>query len=203
MAHEEYPRLYCQQMAAVKERLALIRRFPSQELTLGSDYFDYECVSLHFRKILESIAFAALCANKVAYQEAHAGFAADWNAKRLLARLAVIHPAFYPTPMTLERQAERHVLLTPVARGFLTQGEFVRLYDTCSSVLHTWNPFTDRVRHVDFGYSVAQWCDRIVRLLDVHCMQPAGSKDRWVIRMNDATDGHVHAQVLSPQEESK
>ena len=42
-----------------------------------------ELIFLHFRKALEEISFASLSANREKYSAARAGFATEWNARRM------------------------------------------------------------------------------------------------------------------------
>jgi hypothetical protein len=81
------------------------------------------------------------------------------------------------------------------ADGFMTTGEFASLYDSCSEVLHTRNPFAAKDPTVQIGYSVEAWVARIQRLLDWHLMHLAGG-DKWVV--NVPAEGNVQAWPASP-----
>jgi hypothetical protein len=89
--------------------------------------------------------------------------------------------------------------LEPLTDGYLTRQEFVDLYDTCNKVLHVWNPFSPDARHIDFGRTVAEWVQRIQRLLALHLMHVAGSENVWLIQMASPEDGRVHAFPASPR----
>jgi hypothetical protein len=187
-------------MEDVKRRLVLVKRFASGELPLGSEQFAYECVSVQLRKVLELVAFASLCANKAKYAEAYADFAKHWRAKALLQALGRLHPDFYPKPMKSpfnKPDGTKH--LDRVADGFLTPDEFVVLYDKCSDVIHTRNPFSTSEPRIDFVHSVDQWHDRIMALLRLHLMRLAGSPEVWLVSMHEPSDGRVHAYIASPR----
>ena len=83
--------IYLSLMEDVKRRIALVRRFAARTLTLGAEVFDYECVSLQLRKILELIAFSSLCANRDAYASVHANVHEHWRAVDMLDALRAVH----------------------------------------------------------------------------------------------------------------
>lgn len=190
--------LYCGLMEDVKVRLELIRRFTSGEVRVGSNQFTYECVSVQLRKTLESIAFASLCANKVKYSEVHANFAKHWKAKALLNDLKRVHPNFYPVPMkrpVVKPDGTKH--LDRIDDGFLTREDFVFLYDRCSEVIHTRNPFSQAETAIDFVHSVDEWLRKIETLLQLHLVQLADVDTVWVVSMHEPSDGKVHAYVAN------
>lgn len=191
---------YCALMEDVKRRIALLQRITAGSLRHGTETFEYECASLQLRKVLESIAFGSLCANNSAYAKVHTNFEKHHRAKDLLRALGKVSPHFYPTPMRFGQSTTPGVKhLDRIEDGYLTTDEFVELYDTCSKVLHVWNPFSPDTRHINFGRTVAEWVQRVQRLLDLHLMHLAGSNDVWVIQMVSPEDGKVHAFPASPK----
>jgi len=196
--HQAAP-IYCDLMEESKSRIALLQRITTGSLRHGTENFEYECAALQLRKVLESIAFGSLCANKRAYAKVHANFEKHHRAKDLLRALEKVNPHFYPTPMRFGQSMTPGVKhLDRVDDGYLTPNEFVDLYDTCNKVLHVWNPFSRDARHINFGRTVAEWAQRIQRLLDMHLMHLAGSDDVWAIQMVSPEDGKVHAFPASP-----
>lgn len=192
--------LYCSLMEDVKARLELVRRFTTGEVPVGSNQFTYECVSVQLRKILESIAFASLCANKAKYSEAHANFAKQWRAKAMLENLERIHSHFYPVPMkrpVIKPDGTKH--LDKIDEGFLTREDFVFLYDKCSEVIHTRNPFSEAEPSIDFVRSVDGWVGRIGTLLQLHLVQLVDANVVWLVSMHEPSDGKVHAYVASAE----
>jgi len=83
--------------------------------------------------------------------------------------------------------------LIDVTDGYLTRDEFVFLYDTCSEVLHTWNPYRVGPRVVNTQRPLAEWVGRIKKLLDLHCVRFIGDPKVWVVQMQHPGDGKVHA----------
>ncbi len=191
--------MYCSLMEDVKARLQLIRRFTAGEVLVGSNQFTYECVSVQIRKVLESIAFASLCANKEKYSEVHTDFAKHWRAKVLLQALDRVHPDFYPIPMKhsyTRPDGTKH--LDRIDDGFLTRDNFVFLYNKCSEAIHTRNPFSQAEPKIDFVHSIDEWVSKISVLLQLHLMRLAGIAEVWLVSMHEPSDGRVHGYVASP-----
>ncbi|WP_158635908.1 hypothetical protein [Sphingosinicella ginsenosidimutans] len=188
---------YCNCMEDVKARLRLIKEITEGRSPLGSEGLDGEVVCLLLRKVLEQIAFSSLIAHRETYEAVHNDLGSIWRAKRLLERMDKLHPEFYPSP--IKRGVSRHLGVhhhfDPVEDGFLTKDEFVFLYDTASSGIHTWNPFKDAERVLDFQRPIAEWIVRIAALLDHHLVHFAGTKDLWLIQMDSPEDHRVHAFV--------
>ena len=191
---------YCNCMEDVKRRLTVVNTVTKGKLSTGSELFDYEFVSVQIRKSLELVAFASMTANKKLYAEAHANFANHWKAKVMLSNLHRLHPGFYPQPIILDHVNEFGVKhFEHVKDVYLTQENFVTLYELCSEVLHTWNPFTNKERHIDFKRSVAEWVQRIERLLRLHLMRFVDREEIWVVDMATSMDGKVHTFMATPR----
>jgi hypothetical protein len=141
---------YASLMEGVKLRIALV-----DELTSGKGDIPliprFEFIALQLRKILELIAFGSLVANEKLYASTHAGFAEEWNAKRLLAKLERLNALFYPIPVKQTPSNVPGVFLKheKVAAGYLTKETFVKAYQECSELIHTKNPF-GTADHFDF-----------------------------------------------------
>jgi hypothetical protein len=188
---------YVLHMEELKRRLALLHRVANGGVSLGPELFNYELLSVQFRKVLEHIAFGSLCANREAYAAVHAEFHKHWNAAWLLDSLREIHPDFYPKAATITPGGEPgSKLVHRLEDGFLTEDEFAELYGVCCDVLHTPNPYAGPKR-VNFRLPVKLWLARIERLLNVHYMQPSGTDGMWVVQMQHPHDGKVHAFIAS------
>lgn len=192
-APQEPIKVYLRSMEDIKARLLIVKRITQGFQPLEGDGLNGEIVCLMLRKVLEQIAFASLAAHKDAYTAVHSDADYTWRAKRLLERLAEIHPNFYPLPLRRSAAAsvpDYHHFDN--VEDFLTQDEFVFLYDTASGGLHTWNPYKSGPRVLDFKRSIAEWVQRIERLLDTHFVRFLGSTDSWLIQMDNAEDHKVH-----------
>src|SRR5712671_6076386 len=115
--------------------------FTGQNNTGQSD-LNAELIFLHFRKALEEIAFSSLSANREKYSAARAGFATEWNARRMLGYVAKVNPKFYPVPVKPPQEtAPGRKFFERVAAGFLTKEDFATLYDGSAEALHCRNPY--------------------------------------------------------------
>lgn len=188
---------YCNCMEDVKARLKLIKEITEGHSPLGSEGLDGEVVCLLLRKVLEQIAFSSLVAHRETYEGVHNDLGSIWRAKRLLERMEKLHPEFYPSPVKREESphAGVHHHFVPLTDGFLTKDDFVFLYDTASNGIHTWNPFKDAERVLNFERPIAEWTHRIALLLDSHLVRFVGSGDVWLIQMDNPEDHKVHAYV--------
>jgi hypothetical protein len=188
------PVAYCNCMDDIKQRLNKVDRILIGHSPMKHEGLDAEVVCLLIRKSLEQLAFSSLIAHKEAYVDVYNDFSKTWRAKQLLDRLKTVHPEFYPRPVRFSEDATppvKHLLDAP--DGFLTQEEFVFLYDCCSQAIHTWNPFTPGPRVIDTQRPLTEWVNRIKTLLDLHYVRLAGEQGVWVVQMNHPVDGKVHA----------
>ena len=197
-------KVYLDSMEDVKARLRIIKQILDGESPLGDEGLDGEIVCLMLRKVLEQIAFASLAAHKSSYEAVHEDSEYTWRAKRLLERLSKIHPKFYPVPVrpSRETQSAGHHHFEQV-EDYLTQDEFVLLYDTASGALHVWNPYKNGARILDFKRSIAEWVQRIEALLTMHWIQLLGSDESWLIQMDHPDDHKVHgftAKAVNPED---
>jgi hypothetical protein len=185
---------YCACMQDIKHRLLEANRIVGGHSPLGNEGLDAEVLFLLVRRSLEQIAFSSLVAHKDVYSSVHNDFAKTWRVKKLLERIEAIHPDFYPKPVrfsTVVTGRVKHLL--EVTDDYLTKDEFAFLYDACSEVLHTWNPFREGPRVVDTQRPMAEWIQRTQRLLDLHYVRLAGEDGVWVVQMHHPEDGKVHA----------
>lgn len=188
---------YCDIMESVKHRLELVSKIVDGYRIFESEYHTYEFVAVQLRKVLESVAFASLCANRKRYAENYSGFRTEWSARRILTNIERMHPNFYPVPLqpfTTNPDGSKHFPV--VDDGFMRRDEFEELYDTCSAVIHTTNPFSDTTS-IDFRLSVQEWVNRIRSLLNIHRLQLAGTETIWVVFMS-GEGGKVQAITAEP-----
>jgi hypothetical protein len=188
-------RVYCNCLQSAKHRLVLAERIRSGELRIDPNVesYDFEFVLLQIRKALELVAFASIAAHKDIYASAYADFATHWNAKKLLTKLAKLHPDFYPKPVLLERLESGIVNITHQSGHELTPEEFVQLYDICSKAIHEWNPYLDEPRVLHTGRPVADWMKRIYNLLNLHAVTLVGSGTVWIVELNNPDTNTVRA----------
>ena len=135
---------YLRCMKDIKYRVDVIHRLIIKELDVGYVASTAESIALQFRKILEHIALASLVANRDEYAKQRANFRRDWHATRIMETLASVNPKFYPDPtqsVAVDDPVVDYAFKT--VDGYLTQDEYVVLYDECSVMLHAANPYAD------------------------------------------------------------
>ncbi len=191
-------RQYCDYMEAVKQGMAAIASMGSQpirELLPGE--IQVESIYLQFRKILELIAMGSLFNNKAEYAKARADFDKDWNARRILNNLAKVNPEFYPKPV-IDEVIDEMPVLRP-ASGALTRSDFEQLYDRCGEILHTANPFGNRIDYKKLSGEITGWLGKIVALLNQHQVHLLGEDGFWLIQMTTTTSDRVHYSRFEPE----
>lgn len=153
-------------------------RFFEKEHFLGN-----ELIFVQFRKALELIAFATLTANREKYSATYENFRSHWKAKLMLEAVEKINPDFFPLALgPPTRVGDKHVQFMNPPDDALTKEDFARLYDTCSELLHSRNPFSTKDQVTDIGYSVDEWVARFQRLLSWHSVQLLDGT-RWMVQI--------------------
>jgi hypothetical protein len=88
--------IYCNCIARVRHHVGIVDTILAGKIDTGHPDLNAELMFLHFRKSLEEIAFATLSANREKYSAARAGFATEWNARRMLGFIEKVNANFYP-----------------------------------------------------------------------------------------------------------
>lgn len=193
--------VYCAALDEVRARLNVVQSVCGGVVTAGSEQFDYEIVAINLRKALEHIAFGSLTANSSAYEAVHADIQKVWRAKKLLERLEQVHKDFYPKalkpPSITHEHGGRRLHFDDLAAGFLTRAEFVELYDACSQVIHSRNPFSS-TSSITFGRAPSEWAERIRLLLSFHLFRLSGYPQVWLGELQ-GPDGKAHVSIASPR----
>lgn len=192
---EKLAKLYCRSLDEIRTRLALLRSVCTGNLNTGSENFNYEIAAVNLRKCLELIAFGSLTANKMAYASVYTDFETHWRAVKLLEKLEKMHPSFYPIallPPSVSDSTPRQVHFELETKGFLTRNEFSELYDLCSQVIHTKNPFASQTV-INFRLSVTEWVNKIETLLRFHRFQLVGVPYIWIGELYGIGDGKAHS----------
>src|ERR1035438_3605047 len=133
--------IYCNCIDRVRYHVSISDTVFAGQIDTGQRDLNAELIFLHFRKALEEIAFASLSANREKYSAARAGFATEWNARRMLGFIEKVNPNYYPIPLKEPQEiapGEKH--FARVESGYLTKEDFETLYDGCAEVLHCRNP---------------------------------------------------------------
>ena len=194
ISNDELCQKYIACMEGIKKRTEVVTGFVRGEISVKYVATTVESAALQLRKILELIALSSLVANHEQYSKYRANFRKDWNAKRILETLDKANPKFYPVP-TRQVQVDKGRFDTPhIESGYLTKDEFVVLYDRCSTILHTDNPFSIREEGIKafLFKEVPEWMDKIITLLNHHHVFPVGDDHMYIVLMQSKADGNVH-----------
>lgn len=194
MPDSEAARLYANSMSRIYQRVGLVHRVLDRQCDLGSEAFDTELVYLQFRKVLEEIAFSSLAANKTEYAALHTNFSKHWKAEKILQELEKLNPGFYPAALEAPTSSLGFHHFGQLSSGFLTREEFADLYDICSQILHTRNPYSQDDPVIQARYSGDQWVSRIQRLLSWHSVQLLSGE---ILMVNIPASGDVHVYPAS------
>jgi hypothetical protein len=178
--------IYCNCIKRVRHHVNIADTVFARKIDTGHRDLNAELIFLHFRKALEEIAFASLSANREKYSAARAGFATEWNARRMLGFVEKVNPSFYPVPLKPPQEtAPGHKLFDRIANGFLTKEDFETLYDGSAEVLHCRNPYTPGDPIINVKFTVDEWSRRIKALLGWHFVQLVDVDGLWVIQVPD------------------
>lgn len=183
--------IYCNCIARVRHHVSIADTVFAGRIDTGHRDLNAELIFLHFRKALEEIAFATLSANREKYSSARAGFATEWNARRMLGFVEEVNPNFYPVPLKPPQEiapGQKHFVR--IEDGYLTQDDFVTLYDGSAEVLHCRNPYAPGDPTINVKYTVDEWSGRIKALLAWHFVQLVDIQGLWVIQVPN--EGPVH-----------
>jgi hypothetical protein len=183
--------IYCNCIERVRHHVSIADTIFAGKIDTGHPDLNAELIFLHFRKALEEIAFASLSANREKYSQARAGFATEWNARRMLGFIEKVNPNFYPVPLKPPQEiapGQKH--FDRAADGFLTQEDFATLYDGSAEVLHCRNPYAPGDPTINVKYTVDEWTRRIKALLSWHFVQLVDVQGLWVIQVPN--EGPVH-----------
>jgi hypothetical protein len=177
--------IYCNCIERVRHHVSIADTVFAGTIDTGHRDLNAELIFLHFRKALEEIAFASLSANREKYSQARAGFATEWNARRMLFDfMTKVNPNFYPIPLKPPQEigpGQKHFDRVP--DGYLTKEDFVTLYDSSAEVLHCRNPYAPGDPIINVKYTVDEWSHRIKALLSWHFVQLVDVPGLWVIQV--------------------
>ena len=153
-----------------------------------------EMVSYQLRRILETIAFSALAANKELYETHHGDFDKHWKAAKILNKLEAIHPDFYPKPLEYISPGNYRIKNAES----LSKQRFTSLYDITSEVLHTWNPYRIEPHGLDIKRPFQEWIELIYCLMDVHQISIPHLGITYICHLNHPLSGKTTLYVTQP-----
>jgi len=194
---------YCNCMEEIKRRTHAINTILTNECSTAYPATNIEFLCLQIRKILEMIALASIVANKDEYSKQYQKFSTHWNAKRILKDIESINPDFYPVPGTqiVDQNTGKVDRIKKIEEGFLTKEEFPEVYNKCSELIHSANPYGTQIDFKEFEKLIPLWNQKIIKLLNHHEIQLIVSKLQLWVLMQSKTDGRAHAYIFERVEE--
>jgi hypothetical protein len=160
----------------------------------------YELSYLQLRYICELIAISCLAAH------AEIGKNSDlyraYNADKIIKRMALLHPNFYPVPtvQVLDPITKRPAETKFYQGDYLTRDKLLKVYAECGDVLHRGSlrrVSTRNDKDLDFK-KISRWKHLIVALLNHHQIQLL-DEDRMFWVLMQAEDGRVHGSLMLKQ----
>jgi hypothetical protein len=194
--------LYVAQLKEIKYRINVVLEIAYENrFTTPYPATNTELVYLQFRKILELIALSSLVANKEEYAKIEREFATEWRAKKILKKIKDINPDYYPAPSRqIKASQSGHFTFEPITSGYLTEENFVELYNQSSNLIHARNPFAPEVDLDLYKSRINEWEGKIRTLLNHHSILLYGGKNMIAALMQSDKDGEPHASYFRKME---
>ena len=205
-------RKYCILLEEIKLRInsvmEIIDEGKNKEQNLNMEemiqfHMKTEFICLQIRKILEFIIFGTMVANQEVYKKTYSDFKNHWNVRKIMRKIEIINKNYYPIAMSfgdsklnddgINYTHELNVLNTE----FLTKEEFIKLYDKCSEIIHSPNPFQNN-HLINFEKTLEDWMYKIVSLIYIHQIKLVNSKHTWLITLTYPPNGKINVQLLDP-----
>jgi len=185
--------MYRDRMQEIVSRLDVVGALLRGDANLVYLPTTVESVYLQFRHVLELIATASLSVNQTANDELRKEGRKKWHAGHILEAVETVNPEFYyPQPVRLVAE-DRDGFKVGIDhyRGewkdfhgdYLNREKFTTLYNACSRLLHTPNPFDRRAgvrdKKTDSNQmkQAKRWRKRIIDLLTHHLFRPSGEPE--------------------------
>lgn len=155
------------------------------------DIINIESRYLQIRKVLELISLASLVANEDEFKKHSDKYNKMYNARLILQDIKRINPNYYPQPIREYRNENKNMWVNR-KDGFLTEKEFVKLYEKCGKLMHAQNPFSTPIDYAKYQLDLPNWIDKIMVLLNSHTIQLIDSNDVYLIHMQEDGDDEIH-----------
>ena len=201
MPSEEQMRLfslYGALMEEVKVRLSSLDSARAARIGIPGAILREFCF-LQLRMLCELVALACLAAHGDI--QGTTSLRKKYAADEIIKRLESLHPAFYPSPITLKGAGSETRLATPIESGFLTKDELLSLYGRCGGTLHRGTLkklLSEQTQsRADFR-DISAWKEQIAVLLGVPFIQLHGG-ERMICMLRNVDDGNrVQVAIASP-----
>ena len=180
--------IYMEMMEGIKGRIEVVKGLMSRKIDMRYALPQVESIALQIRMIVESIALASLSANKSIFEREGDKFKEFWKAKLIFRDIKNINPDFFPKPLEefpSDTPGEENITNTRyIEEGFMTDDEMIEVYDQVCKFLHVKNPYSDEKASVlDIGSKVANWINRIIKLLNSHQIKLLNDDKFYLVHM--------------------
>jgi hypothetical protein len=169
-------KVYIDQMIEVCNRLNASYEY-IERFFKNSNYIEFDCAVLQFRKALEATAYASISPNKEEYRalrlKAKGGqdFSKDFKATAIFQNLEEINKDFYPVPLTPAiRQDDASWKFGRKENAFLTKKKFSRTYDRLGKFLHADNPWDKDKQRQNIAKDIKSTIPLLRNLLQLHAV---------------------------------
>lgn len=186
--------LYCNLMSEIKMRTSAIVEILKGRATTTYQNTNIEFMCLQIRKILELISMGSLVVNREEFDAIGKKYSEYWNAKLILQDVERLNSDFYPIPIQVIQSNEPEVVneLKKLNSGFLTREDFVKIYDKCGRIMHSYNPFGSKIDYEFYNANIKNWLNLIIGLLNTHLVHIKGIEGFYLIHMKENRDENVH-----------
>jgi hypothetical protein len=188
--------LYCNLMAEIKDRIAVIR-FVYERRTTLPDFAAFELCYLQLRMICETIALACLAAHGDIPATREGKLPKTHSADWILGALERLHPQFYPVPgRQLLGPGGRPIAIDKITDEYLTKADLLALYGECHAILHRGAMRTVAVHRKPDFEKINSHCFKITNLLSHHQIQLQNPDHMFWVIMQAKEDGKVHGTLM-------
>lgn len=179
---------YANIMKEIKIRInhLLVNNHPNNVLMIEASY-------LQIRKVLELISLASLVANEDELKKYISKYDKMYHASLIIRDIKRINPNYYPHPI-IEHRNEN--IWEDCKSRFLTEKEFIKLYDKCGKLMHAHNPFSAPIDYAKYQSDLPKWINKIINLLHSHTIQLIDSNDVYLIHMQEELDDEIHYYIF-------
>ena len=154
-----------------------------------------ESIFLQFRNILELISTASLIVNDSDQLKLNQVGRANWRAGRILHAVEAVNPQYYyPQPVRGKKSSTLGLDfdILDFKGEYLTRDRFDTLYDVCSDVIHTPNPFNSKIKPKDYDrllQDAFKWRRLTHALLVEHQFMLVNDENMYIVQVRDESKG--------------
>lgn len=200
-------KIYIDQMVEVRTRLSASYEY-IERFFKSSDYIEFDCAVLQFRKALEATAYASISPNKEEYRtlrlKAKGGqdFSKDFKATAIFHNLEQINMDFYPIPLTPAiKQIDGSWQFGRKEKDFLTKQKFSRIYDRLGKFLHADNPWDTDKQRQNIAKDIRSSIPLLKNLLELHAIfiRTQNYQGVWVVDIPERQDSRPNIITATTQ----